>query len=115
MLSALLPALLWTLPAPAHAAPPEPLRLLAADLPPYAVAQDGDNPGALVELVQEMARRMGTPVALEFYPWQRALALTGVQPRTLAVPLTRTPEREAHYRWLVRLRRQDFVFVGRRG
>ncbi|RFP09874.1 hypothetical protein D0T25_28430 [Duganella sp. BJB488] len=105
-------ALAW---APAGAAPPAPLRLLAADLPPYAVAPGGDSPGALVELAQEMARRVGAPVTLAFYPWQRALALTGVQPRTLVVPLTRTPEREAQYRWLVRLRRQDFVFVGRRG
>jgi len=99
----------------ARAAPPEPLRLVAADLPPYAAAQGGDSPGALVELAQEMARRVGAPATLEFYPWQRALALTGVHARTLVVPLTRTPEREAQYRWLVRLRRQDFVFVGRHG
>lgn len=101
--------------APAADAAPEPLRLLAADLPPYAVAQDADHPGALVELAQEMARRVGAPATLAFYPWQRALALTAVQPRTLVLPLTRTPEREAQFRWLVRLRRQDFVFVGRRG
>ncbi len=52
---------------------------------------------------------------MEFYPWQRALALTGVLPRTAVVPLTRTPEREPHYRWLVRLRQQHFVFVARHG
>lgn len=107
-------ALLWAL-ALARAEPPEPLRLVAADLPPYAIAAGGDSPGSLVEVAQELARRLGTPAAVEFYPWQRALALTGVLPRTAVLPLTRTPEREAQYRWLVRLRQQHFVFVARHG
>lgn len=107
LLLALWPALL------ARAEPP--LRLVAADLPPYAIAAGGDSPGSLVEIAQELARRVGTPATMEFYPWQRALALTAVLPRTAVLPLTRTPEREAHYRWLVRLRLQNFVFVALHG
>lgn len=107
-----LPAL-W--PALARGGPPAALRLVAADLPPYAIAAGGDRPGSLVEIVQELARRVGTPATVEFYPWQRALAMTAVLPHTAALPLTRTPEREAHYRWLVRLRLQNFVFVVRHG
>ncbi len=99
----------------ARAEAPEPVRLVAADLPPYAIAAGGDSPGSLVEIVQELARRLGTPATVEFYPWQRALALTGVLPRTAVLPLTRTPERETQYRWLVRLRLQNFVFVARHG
>ena len=112
MLPALLPA--WLLPA-AGAAPAEPLRVVAADLPPYAVAQGGASPGLLVELVQELARRLGTPVTVEFYPWQRALAMATVLPRIAVLPVTRTPERETLYRWLVKLHQQNFVFVALRG
>ncbi|MES2162944.1 MAG: transporter substrate-binding domain-containing protein [Pseudomonadota bacterium] len=101
--------------APARAEPPGPVRLVAADLPPYAIAAGGDSPGSMVEVAQELARRLGAPATVEFYPWQRALALTGVLPRTAVLPLTRTPERERHYRWLVRLRQQHFVFVARHG
>ncbi|GJJ02265.1 ABC transporter substrate-binding protein [Duganella rhizosphaerae] len=108
-------ALLCALALLARAESPEPLRLVAADLPPYAVAAGGDSPGSLVEIVQELARRVGTPATVEFYPWQRALALTGVLPHTAVLPLTRTPEREPQYRWLVRLRQQNFVFVARHG
>jgi hypothetical protein len=33
----------------------------------------------------------------------------------LVLPLTRTPERENKYRWLLKLYRQTFIFVGLRG
>ncbi|RFP08196.1 MULTISPECIES: ABC transporter substrate-binding protein [unclassified Duganella] len=99
----------------ARAEPPEPLRLVAADLPPYAIAAGGDSPGSLVEIAQELARRVGTPATVEFYPWQRAVVMTGVLPHIAVLPLTRTPEREHQFRWLVRLRQQNFVFVARHG
>ena len=90
-------------------------RLVAADLPPYAIAQGGDSPGLLVEMVQDMARRMGTPATVEFYPWQRALTMATVLPHVAVLPLTRTAEREAQFRWLVRLHQQNFVFVALHG
>ncbi|ELX11410.1 ABC-type amino acid transport periplasmic component [Janthinobacterium sp. HH01] len=68
-----------------------------------------------MELVQDLARRLGTPVTVEFYPWQRALAMAGVLPHIAVLPVTRTPEREALFRWLVRLHQQNFVFVALRG
>lgn len=119
-LLALLPALLpaWLLPAAApaaRAAPADALRVVAADLPPYAVAQGGASPGLLVEIVQDLARRLGTPVTVEFYPWQRALTMATVLPHIAVLPVTRTPEREALFRWLVRLHQQNFVFVALRG
>ncbi|MQA22848.1 substrate-binding periplasmic protein [Rugamonas rivuli] len=115
MLPALLPA--WLLPAapPSAAAPVDALRVVAADLPPYAVAQGGASPGLLVELVQDLARRLGTPVTVEFYPWQRALTMATVLPRIAVMPVTRTPERETLFRWLVKLHQQNFVFVALHG
>jgi polar amino acid transport system substrate-binding protein len=94
----------------------QPLRLVAGDLSPFATKQGAQRPGALVEVAQEMVRRAtGTAVTLEFFPWKRAIAMVEAGPRVATLPLTRTPERESHYRWLARLYWQNFVFVALRG
>jgi polar amino acid transport system substrate-binding protein len=106
-------ALLSGLPQAAESAP---LRLAVAELPPYAMSHaTAAGPGSLVEITQELLRRLGAPLTLEFYPWQRALTMAMHVPRMLVLPLTRTPEREPQYRWMVRLYRQRFIFVGAHG
>ncbi|MET3133835.1 polar amino acid transport system substrate-binding protein [Oxalobacteraceae bacterium GrIS 1.11] len=97
------------------AAGPAAYRLLASELPPFATGTEKKSPGSLVEIAQELSRRVGSPPALEFYPWQRALMMTANLPHIAVLPLTRTPEREAQYRWLVKLYWQNFVFIGRHG
>jgi len=99
---------------PVAALPSEPLRLVVGEMPPYAMSDDPSGPGALVELTQELGRRVGEPVQVAFYPWTRAL-LASQQPRTLVLPLTRTPERERNYRWMVKIYKQKYLFIGRHG
>jgi polar amino acid transport system substrate-binding protein len=41
--------------------------------------------------------------------------MVSLAPRTLVLPLTRTAEREGKYRWLLKLYRQTFIFVGLHG
>ncbi|MEJ6005849.1 transporter substrate-binding domain-containing protein [Paucibacter sp. AS339] len=97
----------------ARAQPPAALRLVTGDLPPFAAGPPADRPGVLVELAEELLRRIGQPTKTEFFPWARALLLSSSQPRILVLPLTRTPEREAKYQWLVKLYVQHFVFINR--
>jgi polar amino acid transport system substrate-binding protein len=92
-----------------------PLRVVTADLPPFAVEGQPEAPGVLVELVEQLLRRCGQPVKVEFYPWARALAIAGAQPRIAILPLTRTPEREPQFQWLLKLYVQHFVFINRSG
>jgi len=101
---------------PASPAAPT-LRLVSADLPPFAVdeASQPRRPGALVELVELLLARFGQPTQVEFFPWSRALHLSLQQPRVLVLPLTRTPEREAQFQWLIKLYAQRFVFMTRIG
>ncbi|MTV40141.1 substrate-binding periplasmic protein [Duganella radicis] len=107
--------LLCALPALSQAAEPAPVKLVVGDMAPYSVAGNTDSPGSLVEIAQALARRVGTPMEVQFYPWTRALAMVAVAPRTLTLPLTRTAERENKYRWLAKLYRQKFIFVGLQG
>ena len=97
------------------AAPMAPFQLVAGELPPFADDNDARRPGALVEITQELARRIGSPPTVKIYPWQRALMMARNLHRIAIVPLTRTPERESQYRWLAHLYAQRFVFVARHG
>ena len=97
---------------PAQAAP---LRVVTGDLPPFAIEGGGRQPGVLVELVEELLRRAGQPAKVEFYPWARAMQMAGGTPRIAILPLTRTPEREANFQWLLKLYVQHFVFINRAG
>lgn len=97
------------------AAPMAPYRIVAGELPPFSNEKSAKAPGALVEITQELARRLGSPPTVEIYPWQRALMMAQNLHRIAVLPLTRTPEREPHYRWLAHLYAQRFVFVARRG
>lgn len=105
--------LVCAVPLAASAAEVAPFRLAVGELPPFATEKGPAGPGALVEMTQELARRLGAPPSVNFYPWQRALVMASSMSHVAVLPLTRTPEREARYRWLVRLYRQDFVFVVR--
>lgn len=67
--------------------------------------------GVLLDLVETMLGRARLVTQPEFFPWARALLLAGEKPRTLIVPLNRTPDREARFHWLVQLYAQRFSFI----
>lgn len=94
---------------PARAA--EPLQLVTGDLPPFSIdAKEGPR-GVLVELAEELLSRAGWSVKAQFMPWARAVMHGQQQSRTLVLPLTRTPAREAQFQWAVRLSLQHFSFI----
>jgi ABC-type amino acid transport substrate-binding protein len=103
--------LLTALAGAAGASGAAPLRALTAALPPLAIDQAPQHPGALVELARELGRRAGVPLQVDFVPWSRALFMATHFPRTAIFPLTRTPEREHQFRWLVPLYHERFVFM----
>ncbi|MES2322233.1 MAG: transporter substrate-binding domain-containing protein [Pseudomonadota bacterium] len=94
----------------------EPIHVVTSELPPLVMEGRPASPaGALYDMVDEIARRTGTPLIVEFVPWKRALFVSGTRTRTAVFPLTRNPERERQYRWLVRLYHEHFVFIARAG
>jgi polar amino acid transport system substrate-binding protein len=89
----------------------EPVRISTSELAPYSSERHPGDPGALYEMVDALARRAGFPATIEFVPWPRALFLATSRPRSAVFPLTRSPEREARYRWLAPLYHEDFIFL----
>jgi polar amino acid transport system substrate-binding protein len=106
--------------ASAHA---QPLRLLAAELPPYTYQvpsasvseQPGPGRGVIHELVAEAARRVGHPGRIDYMPWFRAQEIAQTEPNVGILAITRSPEREEKYRWLLHLLNDDLVLVGSPG
>lgn len=99
---------------PSAAAGPAELRLVTADLPPFAIEDGaGQRRGALVELSEAVLARAGLPVRAEFFPWARSQLITTLAPRVLIVPLSRTAEREARFQWLIKLHTLHLVFLTR--
>lgn len=90
-----------------------PLQLVSGHLPPFAIESQDERRGALVELVEAIMARAGWRQRVDFYPWARAMLMASSQPRTLILPLTRTPEREPNFQWLLRLYVQHFAFLTR--
>lgn len=95
----------------AQAAGIEPLRIATTSLPPLTYENTLAAPGALYEVVEEMARRAQVPASIEFVPWMRAVYMTTSLPRMGIFPLTRSSERETQFRWVVRLYHEHFLFM----
>ncbi len=89
------------------------MRLVTAHLPPL-VHERGPE-GGLQELVGELCRRAGLRPATTFVPWRRALFLATTMKATAIYPLTRLPEREQQYRWLVPLYEENYLLLAVRG
>lgn len=107
---AALPALCWPAAAPwAQALPP--LHVVTGELPPMSMPGQPGQRGVLLDLVEALLKRSELPAQVEFFPWARAMLLASEKPRTLILPLNRTPEREAKFQWLVKLYAQRFVFL----
>ncbi|WP_374109881.1 substrate-binding periplasmic protein [Pelomonas sp. CA6] len=107
-------ALAGVLARPAHAEELAPLplqRVVTGDLPPLSIADQPTRPGVLVELVQELLRRCQHETPISFYPWARAMQMAQSLPGVALLPLTRMPEREEQFQWLLRLYVQPLGFI----
>jgi polar amino acid transport system substrate-binding protein len=98
------------------------LRLVTGELPPYAfhvppptVAEAGEPMGLVYDVVREMAWRIGHSGTVEFWPWPFAQELALTQSNVGILALTRSPEREDKYRWIVNVVTDDLVLVGGAG
>lgn len=123
ILIVLFTAMLAWAPHAAAKGPAKEMRLLAAELPPYTFqippANVSETPGTdygfVLEVVTEMARRVGHSGRVEFMPWGEAQRLAETQPNVGILALTRTPERETRYRWLANVVTDDLILVGSQG
>jgi polar amino acid transport system substrate-binding protein len=76
------------------------LRLLTEEFPPLSFTEQGQPRGMVVEIVQEIQRRQGTKLAIEFLPWARAFRDAKGAGEVALFSMARTPEREKQFKWV---------------
>lgn len=87
-------------------------QIVTSHFPPYAVESGPGTPGAVVDATWMLAKRMKASISsTQFVPWTRAQVLAQKQPHMLILPIDRTPEREAQYRWIAPLFCRPIGFV----
>lgn len=111
-----LPTLLASAIAPSRAsAPPATLLGITENLPPLNYEDELGPQGFSVELLRLMADQAGLGLELRVLPWARAMQMAESNAHSVLFSLTRTPEREAQFQWLLKLYVQHFVFINRSG
>lgn len=76
------------------------LKILSAHLPPYSM-NEGDQPGFVREVAQELAQRVGQSDAVSYSSWSRVYNEVQTQPHRLLAPVARTAQREDQLSWVV--------------
>ncbi|MES2323683.1 MAG: ABC transporter substrate-binding protein [Pseudomonadota bacterium] len=82
---------------------------------PAVMVVDGRVLGHAADKVHEIMRRAGIDYTLDVMPWKRAYISARNQPDTCVFMTTRTPEREAQFRWVGPISQADWVLYGRAG
>lgn len=83
------------------------------DVPPYVWQGAKGLEGYAVELYQRVARQAGIDAELRFYPFARAYRMLESGQAQAALVVTRSPDREARFRWLYPVGRFRFAVFTR--
>lgn len=85
----------------------------SADLPPFSYKINDLQTGIAADMLIAAASKAGVNLHFEYLPWARAQMDTQNSRNKLIIPLTRIPERESSYRWLVELFQYQFILVSK--
>lgn len=69
----------------------------------------------LSQRVRQIASRAGISYAMQQYPWKRAYAMALSRPNGCVFATTRTPEREALFKWIGPIEESEWYLAGRAG
>ena len=95
-----------------------PFRLVLAteEYPPYNMSgPNGAVTGISTDIVRAVLDAAGYEYEIAVYPWARAIALARTQVNTCVYSMSRTPEREALYKWIGPLVANDWTLFARSG
>lgn len=95
-----------------------PFRLVLAteEYPPYNMSgPNGTVTGISTDIVRALLDAAGYDYEISVYPWARAIALARTQVNTCVYSMSRTPEREALYKWIGPLVANDWTLFARSG
>lgn len=86
------------------------LRIVTSDFPPLTTNSSADK-GLLFDMVTEMAKLMKIDAKIEFMLWNDASKLAQAEKNVMIFPMTRTPQREASYEWVIKIFNMERSFT----
>lgn len=91
-----------------------PLTITTEHMPPSSMrGADGIITGRATDKIRELMARTGTDYQIDLLPWKRALMMAQTQPHTCVYSTSRTPEREARFKWVGPTDEAEWQFWGR--
>lgn len=90
-----------------------PLDLNTEDSPPYNMLVDGKIVGIGADKVTMLMKRANQPYSVQLMPWRRAYEDAQKLPNSCVFSTTRTPEREALFKWVGPIAFNEWVLYGR--
>lgn len=93
-----------------QAAAPNPVDLYLPDAPPLSMPGPATGHGIVGDATLKAAALAGVDVNLILQPWPRAQLSVRDGSNHLIIPLSRTPDREAHYTWIAPIMSMDRAF-----
>lgn len=92
------------------------LVLATEEYPPYNMSGPNSTvTGISTDIVRALLDAAGYEYEITVYPWARAIALARTQVNTCVYSMSRTPEREALYKWIGPLVSNDWALFARNG
>jgi polar amino acid transport system substrate-binding protein len=92
------------------------LVLATEEYPPYNMSGPGGTvTGISTDIVKALLDAAGYEYEIAIYPWARAIAMARTQVNTCVYSMSRTPEREALYKWVGPLVFNDWALFARTG
>lgn len=91
----------------------ESFELVSAEIPPYT-SENREAQGFCLDLVKELFKRSGIGLEIKFLPWARAqhkVRTARERNGLLITPLTRVPQRELFYDWILPLYEYKMLLV----
>ncbi len=88
------------------------LRMVSEHLPPSSMMEGNVVVGRETAKVRELLARARIPYTIELLPWKRAYAQALREADTCVYSTTRTPEREALFRWIGPLNEAEWILYG---
>lgn len=91
----------------------QPHLYIAAEPSPTAHLEDGHLAGIGPEQMREMMARAGIDYTFDLLPWKRGYALASERPDACILYTTRTPDREALFKWVGPIYEAQWVLMAR--
>ncbi|QNM95783.1 substrate-binding periplasmic protein [Chitinimonas koreensis] len=91
------------------------VKLIGGDIPPIITEIDGRQTGVGLEIIAAMCQVMKRSPQFEFRPWKRAIEDAKTGSNFGIFPVSRTPEREKQFTWLVSVMQSQIVLIARPG